>query len=269
MLANRLVVTLLGFGLIAISIGTAKAQTIETETTRLLAAGHWKIGGAGESQLSSEGKEFAVPLLIEYGLRDNLEWTIEPVAVTAIRPKSGTTATGVGDLESTFTWRFHEESARSPALAVALEAKVPTANNELIGSGKTDFAGYLIASRRIGRVDLHANISYTLIGKPTGADVQNVFGAAIAGVFHVNDDWQLFAELYGNTSALAGGEAPDAPVLRAPAEPTGVTSEIGASEVVLSAGAGRYVRRDLLLFGSIGYDNNNATQLRLGFTWKF
>ena len=51
------------------------------------------------------------------------------------------------------------------------EVKVPTARNELIGTRKTDYAVYGIATRRFGpdgRFDAHANVSYTLVGRPRG-----------------------------------------------------------------------------------------------------
>ena len=105
-----------------------------------------------------------MPFAAEYGLTDRLELLVEPVAWTAIRPKIGARATGVGDLEATATWLARAETPRLPAFALAGEVKFPTAHNNLIGTGKTDIAGYLIASKRWSRLDAHANVSYTVVG---------------------------------------------------------------------------------------------------------
>ena len=52
-----------------------------------------------------------------------------------------------------------------PALALAGEVKFPTARNTLIGTGKADIAAYLIGSKRWGRLDTHANVSYSVVGQ--------------------------------------------------------------------------------------------------------
>ena len=55
-----------------------------------------------------------------------------------------------------------------PALAVAGEVKVPTSRNTLIGTGEVDYTPYLIASKRFGNFDVHANVGYALLGEPPG-----------------------------------------------------------------------------------------------------
>lgn len=76
---------------------------------------------------------------------------MEPAFYTAIRPKVGPHATGAGDTEVTLTHLFFNERATLPALAIAGEVKFPTAKDKLIGTGKTDYTGYLIASKRVGK----------------------------------------------------------------------------------------------------------------------
>ena len=112
-----------------------EAQMLETETARLLHEGSWKWGAAFEVQHSSQGTETAFPLFIEYGLLNSLELAVEPVPFTAIRPKEGHGATGLGDVEVTLTYLCFEETSSTPAFAVAAEVKAPTANNEQIGTG--------------------------------------------------------------------------------------------------------------------------------------
>jgi len=155
--------------LVLLNAGAALAsQPLETETARLPAAGSFVMESTAEYQSSDEGTESALPFAFEYGLTDRLELLVEPVAYTRISPKGAPGASGIGDIETTLTYRFHDESEHAPALAMALEVKIPTAHDELIGTGKTDYAGYLIASKRVGRTDLHFNLSYAAVGQANG-----------------------------------------------------------------------------------------------------
>src|SRR5205085_4586546 len=95
MTTRRLKLVPLAFALSIGTAGSAVAQTLETETARLLPAGWWKIGNAFEFQTSTDGTEAAIPFAIEYGLSNRVELLVEPVPYTAIRPKVGRHAFGV------------------------------------------------------------------------------------------------------------------------------------------------------------------------------
>ena len=236
------------------------AQTLETETARLLHRGWWKTGAAFETQTSADGRESALPLLLEYGLTDRLELLVEPVPYTAIRPTLGRDATGAGDLEVTGTALLRAEGRRTPALAVAAEVKVPTAHDNLIGTGETDYTTYLIASKRFGRLDTHANVAYAILGNPPGANLNNTWNGALAAVFRPVARTELFGEVLGNTAASPEGEGEGVPGETAP------VPEAAGAELVGSLGAGRFVTSAVLLYGAVSYDNNRATQLRVGAT---
>lgn len=254
---ERLGVTVL-VALGAVHLGAA--QTLETETARLPNAGWWEIGNAFEFQSSAEGTESAIPFGFEYGLGDNVELLVEPVAYTAIRPHIGRHATGIGDIEATLTYRFRQETQSVPALAAAFEVKVPTARDSLIGTRHTDYAGYLIASKRFGRFDVHANVAYTIVGKPAGASLTNIASFALAGVYQPTGQLELFGEVLGNTAATGGAETTSggSPV-----------PEAAGGELVGTLGAGRHFGSALLAYLGVSYDNNNAVLLRPGFTVRF
>jgi hypothetical protein len=130
---------------------TLTAQILETETARTLRAGQLEVGAGYEFQHSSEGNETAIPFAFELGITDRVGLLVEPVPYTAIRPKVGSSATGSGDLEITASYLMRDESGRIPAIALAFEEKVPTAKNNLIGTGKPDHTAYVIASKRFGQ----------------------------------------------------------------------------------------------------------------------
>ena len=239
------------------------AQTLETETARLLRAGMGEIRNAYEFQFSSEGTEAALPLAVEYGVTSNLELLLEPVAYTAIRPKVGRRATGLGDLEATLTYRFRQESGRSPALAAAAEVKLPTAKDNLIGTLEPDYTAYLIASKRFGSFDTHANIGYTLLGRPDRANIHNIVDFALAAVYRPEGRLVLFGEVLGNTSSGPEGESASSNAGNA------VIPEAAGGELVGTVGAGTHLTPSLWLDLGVSYDNNAAVQLRPGFSYRF
>ena len=251
-------------GILAIGSGcwtTVQAQVLETETARLPARGSWEVGGNYEYQKSSDGRESAFPWAIQYGLRDTWELLVEPVASTAIRSAGASRVSGSGDLEITLTHLFRKDSgSRWPALAWAAEVKVPTGKKPLIGTGEYDYTGYLIASKRFGKFDLHANLSYTMIGNPPGANLEDVFGVAVGTVYRPNPNYEVFGEVLA-TSASGGGEQNTSA--------GAIVPEAAGGETVVTVGAGRFFRSNLLGFISIGTDNNAAHQARVGFTISF
>ncbi len=255
-LAVTLALTLGGSG----RISPLAAQMLETETARPLGQGVFEVSGNFEYRTSSEGREAAVPFAAEYGLTDRLEFLVEPVAWTAIRPKVGARATGVGDLEATLTWLARAETPRVPAFALAGEVKFPTAHNTLIGTGKTNVAGYLIASRRWGRLDTHGNVSYTFVGRPAGADLKNVFGFALGAEWNWNPSNQVFGEILANTAASAAAEPAPGTTVTAPEAPGG--------EVSVTFGVAHRFLPSLRMFIGLSADNNGAVLLRPGATLR-
>ncbi len=239
-----------------------RAQLLETETARPVGRGVWEVSGNFEFQTSADGKETALPFAIEYGISNRLEFLIEPVAYTSIRPKSGASATGVGDLETTLTWLMRRETERMPAIALAGEVKFPTARSSIIGTGKTNFAGYLIASKLLGRFDAHVNFGYTIVGKPAGAPLKNIFNFALGSEFRLSPVNALFGEVLGNTASTSAGES------GAGIAPGTTTPEAPSGEIVATVGYARYLFTSLRLSVGVSVDNNGAVLFRPGFTLR-
>ena len=245
---------------------TTFCQELETETARLPKQGFAKIGTAFEYQTSQVGKEYAVPLVLEYGITDRLEFVLEPVLFTNIRSVGTPSATGIGDLEVTLTYLLTSESSAFPSIAIAAEIKAPTAKNTLIGTGKTDYAVYLVGSKKIGDFDVHANVNYTIRGNPVGASLMNTWFFAGAFDYNLSERYLLFGEIYGNTASIIGSESETAlPISSQTKQP----AEASAGEIVGSFGAGYYLSPGLLGSLSLSYDNNNAALLRAAFSYTF
>jgi len=252
------------------TLGTA--QELETETARLLKQGKIETSVGLEYQTSYEGIETAVPLVFEVGLLDRLELMLEPVVYTAIRPKKGPGATGIGDLEVTFTGLAVEESRIFPALAFAAEVKIPTTKNPLIGTGKFDYTWYLILSKQFGHLDTHFNLGYTLTGKPTGVNVKNVWSFATAARYLIGEKYDVFAEVVGHTSPSRGGGGDSGGGGGESGGGGGEgsnSSELSGWEVAGTVGAGWDVTPSVHLFLSLTCDNNSALLVHPGVTFKW
>ena len=76
--------------------GRLHAQALETEDARTLPAGRLIVGYNFEYQTSSAGREIAIPFSAEIGLSSRLEYLIEPVPYTSIRPKECSTGASLG-----------------------------------------------------------------------------------------------------------------------------------------------------------------------------
>ncbi len=96
-----------------IQVHIAFAQELETETARLPKQGYAKFGTAFEYQTSAIGKEYAVPLVLGFGIADRLEFVLEPVLYTNINTIGTPSATGIGDFEVTLTYLLSKKAPPS------------------------------------------------------------------------------------------------------------------------------------------------------------
>jgi len=233
-------------------------QPLETETARIAPRGTLRLEAGVEHQTSGDGQETHVPIAVEYVPLNRFEVLLEPVLHSHIRTPGQPAVSGIGDVELTSSALVRLETARGPAVALAGEVKLPTSENRLIGSGKPDYAGYIIASKRFSHFDTHANLSYTIVGRPPGIQAQNVGGFALATELS-QGRIEYVAEILGNTAALAGNENPSPGGTESTTAP-----EIGGAELVGTLGARYAVTKDFVLSLGVSYDNNNAVLIHPG-----
>ena len=243
----------------------ALCQVLETEESKPLPKGQFEVGTGIEFQYSKEGTETALPMGIEYGISKKFTLLVEPVAFTNIHNKIGRSATDIGDLEITLFCQLMKESKALPAISISAEVKLPTAKNSLIGTGKTDYTPFIIASKTTGKFFSSMNLSYTFLGKPAGVAAGNLFNYALGTIYNASEKNIFFAEIYGNTSAF-GSDVPETISLNSMSN---TTTEISGGEFVGAIGFGKYLKNDLLLSFGISYDNNNAFLFRPGIEWAF
>jgi hypothetical protein len=232
-------------------------QPLETETARLPEQGHGSVQLEFEYATSSEGKDIAVPILLEDGITDRLKFVIEPDIYASIKPKGLKGAHGFGETEVKLIYQLTEESASSPAFAIAGEVKLPTGKKPDLSTGKPDYRIYGIASKRSGNFDFHANIGYTLVTSPKGEGLPNRLDYSVAAEHEVNPKFTLVSEVLGNSPL--GGRKPTA-TIAGEAEGTIVTGLIGGIYKVSP-------KMDFALAAT--YDSGSVLLIRTAFTFKF
>ena len=243
--------------------------SLETETARLLEPGHFGVSMAYEYQFARAGHESAVPLALEVGLLPRLELLLEPTTYVGIFPRGGKSAQGLGDMEATLTFLAFREQTNFPAIALAGEVKFPTARNLSIGTRAYDYTPYLIMSKRFGDLDLHANVSYTFLGQPPGANVKDTWTFSFAGEYTLHRKWDVFVEIMYTTSARGSSSKGGGAEGGAGGEGGGARAEIAGVELIGTVGLRHHFNSHLDLFGSASFDNAHATLLRTGLTFKF
>lgn len=261
--SNYKLLSVAGFILFFAFISISKAQApLETEPARPLKKGVVEIQSAFEYQTSKEGKEIAVPFAFEYGITDRLTILVEPIFYTGIHPKAGTRATSLGDTEITLSYLFAKETKRRPALSIAGEIKLPTTKNPLIGTGKTDFAAFLYASKKFGKFETNLNVGYTFVGKPRNFTASNTLNLAFSTEYKATNKFSILGEVLvngiGRKEAVA---VPGVPVITSP--------EAAGGELIGTLGFRYKIKPNVEFSLGVSRDNVGATLFRPGFTYKF
>ncbi|MFQ5828120.1 MAG: hypothetical protein ACE5JD_03055 [Candidatus Methylomirabilia bacterium] len=139
--------------------------------------------------------EITIPLDATYGITKHFELGIQ-IPVLSLNPEEDDDAAGVGDIRLRPEHVFLEESRILPSLAWGAIVKFPTGSeSEDLGSGRTDYAVELLASKSVGPTLGSIHLTHTFVG---GDD--DVFGPAANLAYFVNDRLTLVGEWLGEIS---------------------------------------------------------------------
>ncbi len=148
-------------------------------------------------------------------------------------------------------------------MATVGEVKVPTARNILIGTRQADFTTHLIDSKRFGRFDTHANVGYTFVGKPAGANKKTFSTLCRRGKYFVRPKFTLLGEILANT-----GSSPEVGTVSTITNPI-ITPEVSSGELVEMLESRYRIREKVFFTLGLSYDNDHAVLFRPGLTFYF
>jgi len=151
------------------------------------------------------GRELEWPVIgVKYGLYPNLE---VGMAIQRVESDSSTepSVKGFEDLHLTTKYRIVKESHLLPALAVALDIKLPTANpKKNLSTGKSDQSFLLITTKSVSSIFVHLNVGYTVVRSPSEEKLNNRIFGGIAGEWSFFPRWSIVGEVFGLSREMKG-----------------------------------------------------------------
>ena len=179
---SRLVIAVLL--LLAFGIESASARIVRTRSASRDGGINLLLGIGAEF----EKGEYAVPLLIEWSPNGSMTLVIEP-AYGAINGDDEWIR-GFKQIDTALIYDFAPAPAGRPGFGLEFGIKFPTASNDQIGSGESDYSIGLIMTKESADHELEFNLIYTLTGDPNDENLDNELEASVAGEWewtHVND----------------------------------------------------------------------------------
>jgi hypothetical protein len=112
---------------------------------------------------------------------------------------AGNSSSDVGDIVLATKLRLAAERGSRPALAFKFAVALPNASNESgLGVDETRFFAGLLASKKVGRLDLTANAGLAILGSPVTPNSQSdMFTYGVAAAFPVTGRLDLVGEVAG------------------------------------------------------------------------
>ena len=158
---------------------------------------------------------------------------------------AGGDATGIGDILLRSKYHFYRSQSAWPDLAVAGQVKLATGDeDDLLGTGETNFLGLLVASRTYGRFTPHVNAGYEAT---TGSSEENVVRYVVGADAALHPRLTLAADVLGRWAPERSGN--------------------GANIVDFAVSAKWNVWRSLLLDAAVQVPINKDEGLRADFFW--
>lgn len=156
------------------------------------------------------GRDQRGPVLaVTYGAFQQLEIGLAMQRINRNGPGAGPTH-GFEDLHFNAKYKFHEETLTLPALAGALDIKLPTASRaKKLSTGRSDESLLLIATKTLSPFMINANLGYTIVGDRPGARLKNVLRGGTAMEWLFAQQWSIVGEIIGasRTDSAAKNEA--------------------------------------------------------------
>lgn len=258
-----LVTSLLAWVALVAAPGPAGAKILKTRRYRELAL---TVGSGFEYATDTERTEYGYPFLVDYGLTRTLKLTVEPSYVT-ITSKAGGSVSGLGDLETTLEGELVSERRYRPSFILEGIVKWPTASHDELSTRRFDYTVGLLASKEFVGWDTDASASYTFVGSPPGAHLQNSIEISLAAERHLSRTLSILSEIVttqgsggfrGQSGSIAGiGGLP-----RAGSEPV-------ASDTEATLGLAEHINRHFKLEEGGILKTDGSWQLVFGWEWDF
>lgn len=222
-------------------LATEDAGTVEARTFEL------ELGGSYTRERNDD-REVGTGFVLAFGTTARSQVEVE-VPFLILWPVEGMDEEGFGDIVLRGKYRFFDEGPLWPAPGLMLEIKFPTGSERRgLGTDAADVALTALATKTLGPLVAHLNLSYTFIGK---SEEDDVFTYALAVELPVTERFKLVSELVGETNA----------------DPSTKTHQLG-----VLFGATYALKTGIVLDGALNIGLTNASpdyQVTAGITLSF
>lgn len=135
------------------------------------------------------------PMLLKYGMSSQTEFVF---GGSPIRHVDSPDDTGIGDVVFGVRHRMVDETADDPAIAIATQVKLPTADADKgLGSGETDVFFSIAAEKQVEDVRAVGFYRLGLLGSPTGDGNDLRHDLAAVGTVALGQGLNAYGELAG------------------------------------------------------------------------
>jgi hypothetical protein len=133
---------------------------------------------------------------------------IGPIIIDPNAPVARTKRDGFGDLTLGAAYEFSNTFIGGLDFDLAGRLKLPTSSeSKFLGTGKTDFALALEASKTIGTWSPYVNIGYRFFGDPAGLNLHNGFSASVGTTKQFGSVVAIFSYDYSRAVTTATEDA--------------------------------------------------------------
>ncbi|MBI3329734.1 MAG: transporter [Nitrospinae bacterium] len=197
-------VTLWAGGLLCATSSQA-GRPLATQDAGTVGVGRFELElGGAYTRERNDDRAVDTGFVLAFGSSSRSQVEVE-VPFAFLRPAEGMNAEGFGDVELRGKYRFFDEAPLWPAPGLMLTLKSPTGSERRgLGTGTTDVALTALATKTLGPLVAHLNLSYTFNGT---SEEDNVFGYAFALELPVTGRFKLVSELVGETHADPAAQA--------------------------------------------------------------
>ncbi len=134
--------------------------------------------------------------------------TIPYLFLTNKTAGQSTTEEGIGDIILHGGYVFLPEKDNGYSLYGSVSVKLPTADkNKGLGTGETDYGGFLAAGKRIGQNRFTLSAGYIIVGSPPGVSFNNVYVYDI-GYARIFTSTELLVWYEGRGAMVSGAQNP-------------------------------------------------------------
>lgn len=175
------------------------AHPLITDDTGTMGRGNTQIEVNGEYERQKdhgvrEGT-FSISSTISHGLTETSDIVFSAPYLFTRTEETGNTERerGFGDVVAEFKWRWYENNGLSLALKPGLI--LPTGNDRRgLGAGKVGYQVYLIATKEVKPLSLHANAGY-IRNENTQGERRDLWHASLAGELPITDSLTAVANV--------------------------------------------------------------------------